>query len=113
MTSQELTKEIFEAQRLAIKGKNGIHLKATFVLQDGEKVTFEAVDGKFDSVMTIGANGVEVYEHGSENPIPDRQADKNIFTTPHVFNVIPFSEIRTYSIAYDTLRKQSVTDEEE
>lgn len=111
MTNTELTAEIFESQRQAIKAKNGTRLVAVFTLIDGKEIRLPAVDGKFDSVFKIGANGIETWEHGSENPTPEREATKQTFVTPHTFSVTPFSVIRNYRIEYATLRKEDVTPE--
>lgn len=111
MTKDELTAEIFEQQRTAIKGKGGSRMVAVFTLTDGKEVRLPAVDGKFDSVFKIGTNGLEMWEHGKENPVPEEEATKVTYVTPHALRITPFSVIEKYSIEYSTLRKKDVTSE--
>lgn len=113
MTQTELTAEIFEQQRAAIKAKGGSRMVAVFTLTDGKEVRLPAVDGKFDSVFKVGTNGLEMWEHGTENPTPEEEATKVTYVTPHALRITPFSVIEKYSIEYATLRKMDVTPESE
>lgn len=104
----ELSQEYFNAQVAQIKSKGGVHLSVVFVLNNTSEVRFDAVNGKFDDVLTI----TEIEVVGVAKFVqPIEKVDNTFKTTTSVEKtIIPLSNVSHLRFGYDVVKTQTAND---
>lgn len=105
----EITQEYFNTQVSSIKSKGGVHLSAVFVLDNTSEVRFDAVEGKFDNVLSI--SDVEVVGFRKEVQPIEKTGDSTFKTTTYTEKtIIPLSNVSHLRFGYDVVKTQTAND---